>query len=126
MILKKQKIYEATTDNPALRVYVNRIENRITFRIKTGYNLELLTPETIKLTVSTKNKITRDENCEHVLHLEITEVVLAHCNIANSDYQYDSRVLYTFLPDKSYGQLLDILAKKLIFSKSFNSDLFMY
>ena len=126
MILKKQKIYEATTDNPALRVYVNRIENRITFRIKTGYNLELLTPETIKLTGSTKNKITRDENCEHVLHLEITEVVLAHCNIVNSDYQYDSRVLYTFLPDKSYGQLLDILAKKLIFSKSFNSDLFMY
>ena len=55
-------------------------------------------------------------------HLEITEVVLAHCNIVNSDYQQASRVLYTFVPNKSFGQLLDILLKKSIFLKTFNSE----
>ena len=68
-------------------IYVNKIENRITFKIKTGYYLELLTPETIKLLGSTKSKITEDENVENVPHLEITEVILVHCNIDNSDYQ---------------------------------------
>ena len=55
-------------------------------------------------------------------HLEITEVVLVHCNIVNSDYQQASRVLYTFVPNKSFGQLLDILLKKSIFLKTFNSE----
>ena len=68
-------------------IYVNKIENRITFKIKTGYYLELLTPETIKLLGSTKSKITEDENVKNVPHLEITEVILVHCNIDNNDYQ---------------------------------------
>ena len=68
-------------------IYVNKIENRITFKIKTGYYPELLTPETIKLLGSTKSKITEDENVENVPHLEITEVILVHCNIDNNDYQ---------------------------------------
>ena len=80
-----------------IRIYINKIENRITFKIKTGYYLELLTPETMKLLGSTKSKITKDENGENVPHLEITEVVLVHCNIVNNDYQQDSRVLYTFV-----------------------------
>ena len=54
-------IYGENTDNP-LRIYVNKIENRITFRIKTGYYLELLTPETMKIFASTKGKITKDKN----------------------------------------------------------------
>ena len=62
-------------------IYVNKIENRITFKIKIGYHLELLTPETMKLLGSTKSKITKDENGENVPHLEITEVVSIHCNI---------------------------------------------
>ena len=70
-------------------IYVNKIENRITFQIKTGYYLELLTPETMKLLESTKSEITKDENGENVLHLEITEVVFIHCNIVNNDYQQD-------------------------------------
>ena len=70
-------------------IYVNKIENRITFQIKTGYYLELLTPETMKLLESTKSKITKDGNGENVLHLEITEVVFIHCNIVNNDYQQD-------------------------------------
>ena len=92
-------------------IYVNKIENRITFEIKTGYYLELLTPETMKLIGCTKKKITKDENGENVPHLEITEVILVHCNIFNNDYQQDSRVLYTFVPNRSFGQLLDMSQK---------------
>ena len=76
--------------------------------MKTGYYLKLLTPETIKLLGSTKIKRTKDENGENVPHLEITEAVLIHCNIVNKDYQQDSKVLYTFVPNKFFGQLLDI------------------
>ena len=78
-------------------IYVNKIENRITFKIKSGYYLELLTPETMKLLESTKSKITKDENGENVTHLEITEVVVVHYNIVNNDYQHDSSVFYTFV-----------------------------
>ena len=59
----------------------------------------------MKLLGSIKNKITKYENCENVPHLEITEVVLIHCNIVNNDYQQDSRVLYTFVPNKPFGSL---------------------
>ena len=65
----------------------------MTFKIKIGYYLELLTPETMKFLGSTTSKITKDENGKNVSHLEITEVVLIHCNIVNDDYQQDSRVL---------------------------------
>ena len=102
--------------------YVNKIENRITCKIKTGYYLELLPPETMKLLGNTKSKITKDENVENLPHLEITEVVLIHCNIVNNDYQQDSRVLYTFVPNKSFGQLLNISPKNVIFLKTFNSE----
>ena len=76
----------------------------------------------MKLLGSTRSKITKDENSEDVPHLEISEVVLIHCNIVNNDYQQDSRVLYTFVPKKSFGQLLDISPKKFIFLKIFNSE----
>ena len=69
----------------------------------------------MKLLGSTKNKITRDKNGENVPHLEITEVVLAHCSIANNDYQQDSRVLCTFAPNKTFGSLLKISPIKHIF-----------
>ena len=85
-------------DNPSVRIYVNKIENRITFKTNTGYYLELLTPETMKFFGSTKNKITKDKNSENVSHLEITEVVLVQCNNVNNDYQQDSGVLHTFVP----------------------------
>ena len=99
-----------------------RIENRITFKIKTGYYLELLTPETMKLPGDTKNKTTKDKNDENVFHLVITEVVLVHCNIANKDYQQDLRVLYTFVPNKPFGELLDVSPKHFIFLKTFDSE----
>ena len=107
--------HETVTDNPSLMIYVNKIENRITFNIKIGYHLELLTPETMKLLRSTKSKITKDENGENVPHLEITEVVSIHWNIVSNDYQQHSRILYTFVPNKSFDQLLDNSPKKFIF-----------
>ena len=59
-----------------MRIFVNKIENRVTFKIKTGYYLELSTPETMKLLGSTKSKINKSKNAENMPHLEITEVVL--------------------------------------------------
>ena len=79
----------------------------------------------MKLLGSTKIKITKDENGENVFYLEITEVVLAHCNIVNNNYQQSSRALYTFVPNKSFGQLLDISTKNFIFLKTFDSE-FLY
>ena len=76
----------------------------------------------MKLLGSTKNKTTKDKNGENVPHLEITEVVLVHCNIVNNDYQQDSRVLYTFVQNKSFGSLLDISSSNHIFLKKFNSE----
>ena len=69
----------------------------------------------MKLLGSTKSKITKDENGENRSHLEITEVVLIHCNIVNNNYQQDSIVLYTFVPKKLFGQLLDISPENFIF-----------
>ena len=75
---------------------LNKIENRLTFKIKNGYSLELLASETMKLLGSTENKITKDKNGENVPYLKIKEVVLVHCDIVNNDYHHYSRVLHTF------------------------------
>ena len=109
-------------DKPSVEIYINNVENRITFQIKDGYSQELLTKETMKLLGSTENKITKDKNGENVPHLEITEVVLVHCNIVNNDYQQDSWVLYTFVPNKWFGSLLEISPANHIFLKTFNSE----
>ena len=81
-----KKKHNKSIDNPSIRIYVNKNENRIPFKIKTGYYLELLTPEAIKLLGSTKNKITKKGMLKITPHLEITEVVPVHCNIVNNDY----------------------------------------
>ena len=118
-ILKK---HGEDIDKPSVQIYVNKIENRVTFKIKNGYSLELLTPETMKLLGSTENKITKDKNSENVPHLEITEVVLVHFNIVDNDYQQDSRVLYTFVPNKLFSSLVEISPTNHIFLKTFNSE----
>ena len=105
-----------------MQVYVNKIENRVTFKTKNGYTLELLTSETMRLLGSIKIKINKDKNGENVPHLEITEVVLVHCNIVNNDYQQDSRVLYIFVHNKSLGSLLEIFPTNNIFLKTFNLE----
>ena len=80
-------------DNASIRIYVNKTEKRITFKVKTRYYLELLTPGTMKLLRGTENKITKDKNGENLPHFEITEVVLVQCNIANNDYQQSFKSL---------------------------------
>ena len=94
------KNHRENTDKPSVQIYVNKIENRVPFKIRNEYSLERLTSETMKSLGSTENKITKDENGENVPHLEITEVVLVYCCIVNNDYQEDSRVLYTFVSNK--------------------------
>ena len=94
---------------------MNKIENRIAFKIKAGYYLELLTPETMKLLGSTKNKRSKDKNGENVPHLEITEVVVVHFNFVSNDYQQDSTVLYTFVPNKPFGSPLKVFPKIISF-----------
>ena len=88
------KRHNKKIDNPSTIIHVNKIENRVTFEIKIGYYLELLTPETMKLLESTEKKITKDKNGENMSHIEVTEVVLVHCDIVNNDYQ---QVLYTLI-----------------------------
>ena len=118
-ILKK---HSESVDNPSIRIYVNKIENRIIFTTKNGYYLELLTPEAMKLLGSTKARITKDKNVKNVPHLEIVELVLVHCNLVNDDYQQDSRKLYAFVPNKPFGSLLEISPTNNIFLKTFNSE----
>ena len=79
--------------NPAIKRYVSKVESTITFEIKKGYYLEHLTPETMKLLGRTKSKIAKDKNRENVPYLEITELVIIHCNVVNNIYQQNSRVL---------------------------------
>ena len=97
------KKHEAVIDNLPIRIYVNQTKKRITFRLKTGYYLELLKPETMKLIGTTKIKITKDKNCGLFSCWEITEVVLVQCNIVNNDYQQDSTVLSLFFSKKLLG-----------------------
>ena len=95
-------------DKSSVKIYVNKIENRTTFKIKNEYSLELLIHETMKLLGSTENKITEDKNSENVPYLEITEVVLVYSNIVNNDYQQDSSVLYMSFSNKPFSGLLKL------------------
>ena len=92
------KEHGQNTFNPSIETYANRTENKIMFKIKTGHYLEL----------STQDKITKDKNAENVTYLEMTEVLLIHCNAVKNSYQQNSKVLYTFVSNKLFGQLLDI------------------
>ena len=112
------KIYGEEAVISSITIYVSKIENRVTFKIKTGYYLEHLTPETKKLLGSIKSKITKNKNSENALNLKITELPLVHCNIVNKKHQRSSRVFYAFASNKSFGQLL---SKDFIFLKTFGS-----
>ena len=115
-IIKK---HETIGKNAPILIYANTINNRIVFKIKTGYKLELLSKETIKLLGSTKDIIDADKT---VPRLENVELVLVHCNLVNNSYQQHSRVLFTFVPNKQYGQLISISPHSLIFLKTMNTE----
>ena len=102
-IIKKHETI-ADTYNPPVQIDVNEINNRIVFKIKTGYKLELLTEEIMQLLGSSKRVIDKNKNGELVPRLETAEVVLVHCNLVNNNYQQASKVLFTFVPNKQFGQ----------------------
>ena len=118
-IIKK---HETLTENPHIQIYPNKIKNRIVFKMKTGYKLELLSPETMKLLGSTKKVVDKDKDGEHVPKLESVEVVLVHCNLVNHSYQQTSKVLFTFVPNKQFDQLITILPHSLTMLKTTNSE----
>ena len=91
-IIKKN---ETLTENPLTQIYPNKIKNRIVFKVKTGYKLELLSPERMKLLGSTKKDADQDKD-GYVQKLESVEAVLVHCNLVNNNYQQASEVLFTF------------------------------
>ena len=118
-IIKKD---ETVGENAPILIHANTINNRIVFKIKSGYKLELLSKETMKLLGSTKDIIDADKNSENVRRLENVEVVLVHCNLVNDSYQQHSRVLFTFVPTKQYGQLISISPDSLAFINTMNTD----
>ena len=118
-IIKK---HETIGENAPILIYANTINNRMVFKIKSGYKLELLSKETMKLLGSTKDTIDADKNSANVPKLENVEVVLVHCNLVNNAYQQHSIVLYTFVPTKQYGQLISISPHSLVFLKTMNTD----
>ena len=118
-IIKK---YETIGENAPILIYANTINNRIVFKIKSGYKLELLSKEAMKLLGSTKDIIDADKNSENVPKLENVEVVLVHFNLINHAYQQHSRVLFTFVPTKQYGQLISISPHSLVCLKTMNTD----
>ena len=111
-IIKK---HEAIGENAPILICANTINNRTVFKIKSGYKLELLSKETMKLLGSTSSIINADKNSENVPRLENVEVVFVHCNLVNNSYQQHSRVLFTFVPTKRYGQLISISPHSLVF-----------
>ena len=104
-IIKK---YETLTTIRLIQVYINRINNRLLFKVKDGYKLELQKPRTMKLFGSTKKLIDKTKNGKKIPSLEVAEVVLVHCNLVNNQYQQKSEVLYTSASNKSYGYLLNV------------------
>ena len=118
-IIKK---HETIADSAPILIYANNLINRIVFKIKTGYKLELLSKETMKILGSTSNITDKDKNSDTVPNLENGEVVLVHCNLVNNSYQQHSRVLFTFVPNRQYGQLISISPHSLVFLKTMNTE----
>ena len=96
------------TENLPVQIYPNKTKKRIVFIIKTGYELELLSPETMKVLGSAKNDVDKDKDGEDVPKIEPVEVILVHCNLVNNSYQKASKVFFTFVPNKQFGQLITI------------------
>ena len=118
-IIKKP---QTLTKNPPVQIYVNRIKNRIVFKIKTGCKLELLTPKTMKLLGSTKKDVDKDKDGENVQKLEPAEVVLVHRNLFKNDYQHTSKVLFTFVPNKQFVKLINISPRSSTMMNTVNTE----
>ena len=109
------------TENPPVQIYPNKIKNRIVFKIKTDYKLELSTPETMKLLGSTKKDADSDENSENVPKLESVEVFLVHCNLVKNASQHTSKELFSFVPNKQFEELINISPHSLAIMNTVNT-----
>ena len=118
-ILKK---HETIADNPPVQIYMNKIKNRIVLKIKTGYNLEVLSEKRMQLLGSSKKDINQNKDGEIVPRLEAVEVVLVHCNLVNNIYQQASKVLFSFVPNKQFGQLITITPHSTAMLKTTNAE----
>ena len=118
-IIKK---HETLTENPPVQIYLNKIKSRIVFKIKTGYKLELLTPKTMKLLGSAKNVVHKDRDGKIVTKLESVEIALVHCNLVKNDYQHTSKILFSFVPNKQLGQLINISPHSLTMMTTVNTE----
>ena len=114
-IIKK---HESLTENLPVQIYPNKIKNRIGFKIKTGHKLEL---KRYKLG-STKNVADKNKDGENAPKLESVDFVLVHCNLGKNDYQHTSKVLFTFVPNKQFGQLINISAHYLTMMNTVNTE----
>ena len=113
---------EKLTINPPIHIYVNSIINRLVFKIKCGYKLELQTSETMKFFGSTKKLIDKAKNGENSPSLEVVKVVLVQYNLVDNQYQQKSEVLYTFTPNKSCAYLLNVEPSNLVLLKTYNTE----
>ena len=118
-IIKK---YETLTENPPVQIYPNKIKNRIVFKINTGYKLELLSSETMKLLGSTKEDVDHDKDGEDVPKWKSVEVFLVHCNLLNNNYQQTTKVLLIFVSNKQFGQLICIAPHSLTMLRTTNAE----
>ena len=118
-IIKKN---QTIADVSPVLISVNEINNRIVFKIKSGYKLELLSKETMRLLGSSADTIDVDKNSELVPKLESVDLVLVHCNLVNNSYQQASKVLFTFVLNKKYGQLITVSPETLIILKTVNTE----
>ena len=114
--------HETIADNPPVQIYVNKIKNRIFFNIKTDYKLELLPEETMQLLGNSKKDIGQNKDGEIVPKLETVDVVLLYCNLVNKNYQQASKVLFTFVPNKQFGQLINITPHSPTMLKTTNAE----
>ena len=114
--------HETLTENPPVQIYPNKIKNMVLSKIKTGYKLEMLSAETVKLLGNAKTDVDKDKDGEDVPKLESVVVVLAHCNIVNNSYQEASKVLFTFVPNKQFGQLITISPHSSIMLKTTSAE----
>ena len=118
-IIKK---HGTITGNTPVLFYVNKIKNRIIFKVKSGYKLELLSKETMQLLENSSNTIDSDKDGELVPKLEVVEVVLVHRNLVNNSYQQASKVLFTFVPNKRFGQIITITPHSPTMLKTTNAE----
>ena len=112
------------SENPPIQIYPSKIKNRIVFKIKTGYKLELLTLETMKLLGSTKKDADKDKDGENEPKLESVKVVLLHCNLVKNDYQHTLKVLFTFVLNRQFGELINVSPHFLTMMNNVNTEFF--